>query len=58
MLLTGDFSNTIRQWKIEGDNLILMSKKERTHDYDINVLLNLGNGYIASGSSDHAIKIW
>ena len=58
MLLTGDFSNTIRQWKIEGDNLILMSKKEKAHDNYINVLLNLGNGYIASGSNDKTIKIW
>ena len=58
MLLTGDFSKTIRQWKIEGDNLILMSKKEKAHDNWINVLLNLGNGYIASGSDDYTIKIW
>ena len=43
MLLTGDYSETIRQWKIEGDNLILISKKEKAHDSDINVLLNIGN---------------
>ena len=58
MLLTGDWANTIRQWRIEGDNLILVSKKEKAHDLDINVLLNLGNGHIASGSSDSTIKIW
>ena len=58
MLLTGDNSQTIRQWKIEGDNLILISKKEKAHDGYINVLLNLGNGYIASGSNDYTIKIW
>ena len=58
MLLTGGYSKTIRQWKIEGDNLILMSKKEKAHDNDINVLLNLGNEYIASGSDDSTIKIW
>ena len=58
MLLTGDSSNTLRQWKIEGDNLILVSKKEKAHDSDINVLLNLGNGFIASGSDDYTIKIW
>ena len=58
MLLTGDYSETIRQWKIEGDNLILISKKEKTHDKDINVLLNMGNGFIASGSDDKTIKIW
>ena len=58
MLLTGDYSETIRQWKIEGDNLILMSKKEKAHDNCITVLLNLGNGCIASGSDDKTIKIW
>ena len=58
MLLTGDSSNTLRQWKIEGDNLILVSKKEKAHDHFINVLLNMGNGFIASGSNDKAIKIW
>ena len=57
MILTGDESNTIRQWKIEEDNLILVSKKEKAHDNDINVLLNIGNGFIASGSSDNTIKI-
>ena len=58
MLLTGDYSETIRQWKIEGDNLILIFKKENTHNDGINVLLNMGNGFIASGSDDKTIKIW
>ena len=58
MLLTGDSSNTLRQWKIEGDNLILVSKKEKAHDNDIYVLLNMGDGFIASGSADKTIKIW
>ena len=58
MILTGDFSEIINQWRIEGDNLVLVSKKEKVHNRDINVLLNMGNGYIASGSDDHSIKIW
>ena len=58
MLLTGDFAKIIRQWKIEGDNLILISKKEKTHDDEIWVLCNMGNGLIASGSEDKTIKIW
>ena len=58
MFLTGDNNGLIRQWKIEGDNLILVSKKEKAHDKDINFLLNLGNGYIASASDDKSIKIW
>ena len=58
MLLTGDYKEKILQWKIEGDNLVLISKKEKTHDDYINVLLNLGNGLIVSGSDDSTIKIW
>ena len=58
MLLTGDNAEIIRQWKIEGDNLILVSKKENAHDEGISTLLNIGNGIIASGSLDNSIKIW
>ena len=58
MLLTGDWSKVIRQWKIEGDNLTFISSKEKVHNDWINVLLNLGEGHIASGSNDKTIKIW
>ena len=58
MLLTGDDKKIIRQWRIEGDNLILISKKEKAHDRAITDLLNLGNGNIASCSDDKTIKIW
>ena len=58
MLLTGDCNKIIKQWKIEDDNLILISSKENAHDKDINVLLNLGDGHIASGSDDNTIIIW
>ena len=58
MLVTGDCSKVIRQWRIEGDNLILISKKENAHENYINPLLNIGDGYIASGSTDNTIKIW
>ena len=57
MLLTSDNKEVIRQWKIEGDNLLLISKKEKAHKSQINVLLNLGDGHIASGS-DCTIRIW
>ena len=58
ILLTGDAAGIIMQLKIEGDNLILISKKEKAHDKDIYVLLNIENGIIASGSVDNSIKIW
>ena len=58
IILTGDDKSIIREWKIEGDNLILISKKEKAHNDWILTLLNMGNGYIASGSEDKLIKIW
>ena len=58
MFLTGDNNGIIRQWKIEGDNIILFSKKEKVHDSSIYVIVNIGGGHIASGSSDKSIKIW
>ena len=58
ILLTGDNNGKIREWKIEDDNLILISKKENAHNNWICSLLNIGNGHIASGSGDNSIKIW
>ena len=58
MLLTGDGEGIIRLWRIEGNNLILISTKEKAHDDKIYDLLNLGNGHIASCSFDKTIKIW
>jgi len=58
MFLTGGRTRTIRQWKIKDDNITLISKKENAHDGDINFLLNLKNGHIASGSDGGIVKIW
>ena len=58
LILTSDSSKTIKQWEIEGDNLNLISEKKSAHKGDINVLLNLENGHIASGSDDYIVKIW
>ena len=58
ILFTGERNHSIRQWKIEEDNLILVSKKDNAHDGDINTLVNLGNGHFASGSDGGIIKIW
>ena len=40
------------------NNLRLISQKDKVHEKDINVLLNLGDGHIASGSNDSTIRIW
>ena len=58
ILFTGDNNGIIREWKIEEDNLILISKKKNAHKSCINTLLNIGNGHFASGSCDNSIKIW
>ena len=58
MILTGDFNKRIIQWKIENDNLKLISKKENVHDNRIYTISKLGNGFILSGSTDKSIKIW
>ena len=58
ILLTGDNKGIIREWKIEENNLILISKKKNAHNDCILTLLNIGNGHIASGSLDKLIKIW
>ena len=58
ILFTGDQEGIIREWKIKGDNLILISKKENAHKDWISALLNIGDGHIVSGSFDKSIKIW
>ena len=60
VILTGDYSKTLRQWKIEGNNLILISKKENAHNNNINCICKLGNGRIASSSDDnhYSVHIW
>ena len=58
ILFTGDSNGIIRERKSEGNNLILISQKENSHNKDINILINIGNGLIISGSKDKLIKIW
>ena len=58
ILFTGDKNGIIREWKIEGNNLILISIKENAHNDFIWSLINIGDGHIASGSDDKLIKIW
>lgn len=58
MFLTGGEDSTIRQWKIEGENINLFSKKEEADESVISGLIQLGDGKIASLSGDESIKIW
>ena len=58
MLLTADYNKRIIQWRIEGDNLQLISKKENAHDGCIYTLAKIGNGLILSGGWDNFVKIW
>ena len=58
ILLTGDWNKRIIQWKINGDNLILTSKKELCHETYIYTLIKIGNGLILSGDGLGVIKIW
>jgi len=58
ILFTGDEEGIIREWKIEEDNLTLISKKDNAHNSSIYTLLNIGNGHIASVDKDNLIKIW
>ena len=58
ILLTGDNNKRIIQWKIVGDNLQLISKKENAHENGVCTLSKIGNGLIISGSGDNYVKIW
>ena len=57
MFLTGDDNGNLKQWKIEGDNLKLISTKEKAHDKAIMTILRLRDGHILSGSKGDMI-IW
>ena len=48
----------IKQWRLEGDNLKLISLKNNAHNSEVYALLKLRNGYILSGSKAGDIKIW
>ena len=58
MILTGDDNKRIIQWKIEDDNLQLISKKENAHNSWVNTLSKFGNDLILSGSQDKLVNIW
>ena len=58
MIITCDDNHKMLQWKIEGDNLRLISKKENAHDTSIIIFKKLENGLIISGDSAGIVKVW
>ena len=58
IILTSDYNHKIIQWKIQGDNLTLISKKENAHDTCIYTLKKIGNGLIMTGDYNGEVKIW
>ena len=54
----GDQYSNIQHWRIEADNLKLISIKKNAHDNWIYTLLLLKDGHILSGDSEGEIKIW
>jgi len=58
IILTADYNHRIIQWRIQHDNLELISKKENAHDSSIRVLKKIGNGLIMSGDGNGEVKIW
>ena len=57
-ILTGGSNGKIKQWRIEKDNLKLISTKENAHHENIFSIIKLGDGHILSGSEEGIIKIW
>ena len=56
--MTVDNNKKIIQWRIEGDNLVFISKKENAHESSIGVLLKIDNNHILTGDDGGIIKIW
>ena len=58
ILLPGDSCSKLKQWRIDGDNLKLISSKEEAHKDRIWALIKLRDGLILSGSFDGEIRLW
>ena len=57
ILLTGKNNGDITQWKINENNLIIISKKGKAHQNTIREIIRFNN-LLISCSSDYSIKIW
>ncbi len=57
--LFGDNSGNIEEWKIEGNNRIVKNgEKKKSHNTQINVIIQLFDGKIITGSSNGTLYIW
>ena len=57
-IVTADENKRIILWKIEGDNLRMITKNDNAHDGCIFSLTRLPNGTILTGGLDCYAKIW
>ena len=57
-IVTADENKRIILWKIEGDNLRMITKNSTAHDGCIFSLTKLPNGTILTGGLDCSAKIW
>ena len=57
-IVTADENKRLILWKIEGDNLRMITKNNNAHDGCIFSLTKLPNGTILSGGLDCSAKIW
>jgi len=58
IIIIGDENGNLMKWKIEKNNIILISKKENAHNGLFFAILNLFNKHIVTCSRDNTIKIW
>ena len=58
-ILTGDALDNIKQWRIEGNNLKLVSVKKNAHFKCLSTIIKLRVGLILSGSiGEYKTYIW
>ena len=57
-MLTGDCSNSIRQFKISGEFLIQEKLKEKSHGNQIRMIENFDTGIVITCSDDESFKLW
>ena len=64
MVLIGDIEGYLLQYKLEGDELIEISRKEKVHSKnkgysdEVSSICVIGDGHIATGGFDQRVKIW